>query len=377
MEQTPYVILVANDSTFCYHLRREILQAMVHAGCRVSVICQVLDFRQELEVLSCRVIPINARRRRRNPMEDGVLLWSLLRILRREHPDVVFTNNIKPNVYAGLACRMLGIRYIPNITGLGTPLVQGGRLGKLTRWLYRIGIRGADTVLFQNEDNLDFFRRNRLLGEKSRILLLPGSGVNLEAYPCFPYPAEGTVHFLYAARVMREKGIDQFLAAAREITARHPDTVFHVCGGCDDEGYQSILADAQRQGLIRYHGLQRELLPFYRDCSCFLYPSYYPEGMSNVLLEAAACGRPVIAADCPGCREPVEDGVTGYLVPTRDTAAVIEAAERFLALSPAQRARMGQAGREKMEREFDRQMVAAQYLRLIGQGKSTSSGGTV
>ena len=377
MEQMPYVILVANDSTFCYHLRREVLRAMVQAGCRVSVICQVLDFEQELEALGCRVIPINARRRRRNPLEDGALLFSLLDILGHERPDVVLTNNIKPNVYAGLACRMLGIRYIPNITGLGTPLVQNGRLGKLTRCLYRIGIRGADTVLFQNGDNLKFFQKNHLLRSGARACMLPGSGVNLEAYPCFPYPMEGPVHFLYAARVMREKGIDQFLAAAREITARYPGTVFHVCGSCDDAGYQMILEEAQQQGFIFYHGLQRELLPFYRKCSCFLYPSYYPEGMSNVLLEAAACGRPVIAADCPGCREPVENGITGFLVPPRDTAAVIEAVERFLALSPSQRARMGQAGREKMEREFDRRLVAETYLRLIGQCVPLENGGTV
>jgi galacturonosyltransferase len=162
---------------------------------------------------------------------------------------------------------------------------------------------------------------------------------------------------------MKEKGIDLFLAAARKF--HREDRVFEVVGGCDDENYLRILKEAQEEGIIVYHGLQHDIIPFYERCSCFLYPSYYPEGMSNVLLEAAASGRPVIAADRSGCRETVDHGITGYIVPVNDEAAVLAAVEKFLSLSNNEKREMGLAGRRHIEENFSRKRVIEAYLETI------------
>jgi len=178
------------------------------------------------------------------------------------------------------------------------------------------------------------------------------------------YPTEGEIRFLFAARIMKEKGIDLFMAAARKF---HSENIcFEVCGSCDDERYLEMLQKAHDDGIIVYHGQQKNLNPFYERCSCFLYPSYYPEGMSNVLLEAAASGRPVITADRAGCRETVDDGVSGYIVPVNDEEAVLQAVEKFLNLSWEERKTMGLAGRAKVEREFDREIVVQKYVEEIG-----------
>lgn len=359
------VMLIANDTTFVYNLRREVLQGLIKEGYAVKVVGQILAFKNELEAFGCQVIGLETARHGTNPLTDLVLFGKYYSILKEHKPDVVLTNNIKPNVYAGIACKLLGIKYITNVTGLGTPVENPGPMQKLTTWLYKLGVSGAECVFFQNADNEKFFRDRNMLNKKSRAVLLPGSGVNLEAHPVKPYPDGGKVHFLFAARIMKEKGIDLFLAAARKYHSEN--VVFDVCGMCDDENYGLILNEAHEAGVVVYHGLQKDMNPFYEQCSCFLYPSYYPEGMSNVLLEAAASGRPVVAADRGGCRETVDDGVTGYIVPVNDEAAVLDAVEKFLSLTWEQRRDMGLAGRAKVEKEFDRQIVVDAYIKEIGR----------
>ena len=355
-----HVLMITNDTNFAYNLRREVLCRFVKEGYRVTLVGEILDFRKEFESFGCELIDMKTGRHGTSIIQDLKLFVRYFSVLRKAKPDVVLTNNIKPNVYGGLSCQLLGIPYIPNITGLGTPVEHPGPMQKLTTMLYKIGVAGAKTVLFQNSENLKFFQDRKMLSPKSKVVLLPGSGVNLQSHPLLPYPDTGKTHFLFVARVMKEKGIDLFLSAARKF--HREDLVFEVVGGCDDENYLRILKEAQEAGLIVYHGLQKDMTPFYQRCSCFLYPSYYPEGMSNVLLEAAACGRPVISANRSGCRETVDDGVTGYIVPVNDEAATLNAVEKFLTLSQEARIAMGLAGRAKIEREFDRETVVQMYI---------------
>lgn len=355
--------MIANDSNFVYNLRREVLYKLVQDGHAVTVICQALAHKDELEELGCRVIDLNTPRHGKNPFADAALFIRYFHILKDIRPHVVFTNNIKPNVYAGIACSLLGIPYISNITGLGTPVEHPGLMQVLTTRLYKLGVGRAECIFFQNWENMQFFEKRKMIGRKTRTRLLPGSGVNLQTFLLQPYPEDEPIHFLFAARIMQEKGIDQFLAAARRFHSEK--VVFDVCGMCDDEMYLMVLKDAHEAGVIIYHGQQKDMRPFYKQSHCFLYPSYYPEGMSNVLLEAAASGRPVIAADRSGCRETVENGVSGYVVPIKDEGAVIHAVEKFLSLSWEERRQMGIAGREKMEKEFDRRIVVEQYLQEL------------
>ena len=360
------IVMITNDTNFAYNLRREILEQFVKAGHEVVLVAEILNFKEQFNEMGVRLVNVKTGRHGTNPVDDMNLFRMYRRILKAEHPQIVFTNNIKPNAYAGLSCKMLGISYIPNVTGLGTPVENPGPLQKLTTYLYKLGVSGAKTIFFQNSENQKFFEDRNMIPSSCKPVLLPGSGVNLSSHPLLPYPGENEqIHFLFVARIMKEKGIDLFLAAAKKITKQRNDVVFDVVGQCDDPSYQEILKNAQERGEIVYHGLQHNVIPFYEKCSCFLYPSYYPEGMSNVLLEAAASGRPVIAADRAGCRETLDDGITGFLVPVNDEKAVIEATEKFLQMSSEERKAMGLAGRAKMEREFDRKIVVKAYLEEI------------
>ena len=201
--------------------------------------------------------------------------------------------------------------------------------------------------------------------------LLPGSGVNLKRWSLMEYPGDADgVEFLFIARVIREKGIEEYLWAAKQTKKRRPDAVFHVLGPCDGD-YQGILEEYGKKGIIQYHGEVQDTRRFLRRAHCTIHPSYYPEGMSNVLLESAASGRPVITTDRSGCRETVEDGVTGFVFQQRDKGQLLECVSRFLQMGNEERRQMGLAGRRKMEREFDREIVVQAYMEeLESRGKN-------
>lgn len=354
------VVILINDTTYAFNLRGAIIEKLIHEGFEVVIVGQLLKHQDKLKAMGAKLIGVETGRHGKNPFADLLLMQKYKKILRVEKPNVVLTYNIKPNVYGGMACQQLEIPYLPNITGLGTPVENPGKLQKLTIQLYKIGVAGGACIFFQNEDNRAFFEQHYMLRANARTRVLPGSGVDLTKHPMLPWPEDKIVHFLFAARVMKEKGIDLFLAAARKFASEN--VIFDVCGACDDEKYQSIL---NSEKCVVYHGEQKDMTPFYGECSCFLYPSYYPEGMSNVLLEAAASGRPVIAADRAGCRETLEDGVTGFLVPVNDEKAVIEATEKILKMSNEERQAMGQQGSEKIKKEFDRKLVVQAYWEEI------------
>lgn len=360
------ITLIANDTTFIYNLRREVLAKLVEEGHQVTVLCQFRSHQEALEQIGCRLYDIPIGRRNTNPWADLKLLYHFFQMLRKINPDVVFTNNIKPNVYAGIACRVLGIQYIPNITGLGTPVENPGKLQFLATRLYKYGVAGADTIFFQNDENMRFFEQHHMMPKNSHVCLLPGSGVNLHAYPELPYSPGDVVHFLFVARLLKEKGIELYLSAAKRVAQNYPNVMFHICGGCDDPKYYERVKEAENAGYLQYHGEQKDMRPYFQMAHCVVHPSYYPEGMSNVLLEAAASGRPVIATDRSGCRETVDAGKSGYLIPIKDEEALVAALEDFLGLTWEEREALGHAGRIKMEHEFDRQMVVQKYMDALG-----------
>jgi galacturonosyltransferase len=313
------------------------------------------------------MITLAPERHGKNPLRDAGLLLSYLRLLRAEKPDVVLTFNIKPNIYGGLACRLRNVPYLVNVTGLGVAVEVPGRLQTLTTWLYARGVKRAACVLFQNAENEQFFRRRGMLLNRTPSRLLPGSGVNLERFLPLPYPSGEVTRFLLVARIMQEKGIDLYLNAARRIRQHARNTEFHICGACDAPEYAAILRAEAKAGTILYHGEQPDMRPFFQMAHCVVHPSYYPEGMSNVLLEAAASARPIVATDRSGCREVVADGRSGFLIPVRNEDALTQTLEHFLALSREEQQRMGLEGRAKVEREFDRAIVVDAYRQEIAR----------
>ncbi len=357
------IAILSNNTNSLFGQRRELLTTFVQAGYTVLIVAAQGMHDQELEHLGCRLYPIHFNRRHTNPYEDIKLLRQYYKQLKQLQPDVVLSYHIKPNIYGGLACQLLKIPYLPNITGLGTAVEYPGILQKLTVLLYKLSLRKAHTIFFQNTANQAFFEQHGLISRQTRTVLLPGSGVNLESHPALPYPQEGEINFLFVARILKEKGIDMYLSAARTFSG--PDVKFHICGAFDTPDYQAKVEQAVQEGHLMYHGQQKDMQPFFKACACLLHPSWYPEGMSNVLLEAAASARPAITTNRPGCREIVEDGKTGFIIPVQDEKAFLQAVEKFLAMPWEKRREMGLNARAKVEKEFNRQIVVDAYVKQL------------
>ena len=353
------ILIVSNVTAGLVSFRRELIETLTRDH-TVYILAADNGRRDVLESLGAIIIPAELERHGTNPVKELRSAAFFKSKMREIKPDIVLTYTIKANIYAGMAAASLGIPYVANITGLGPAVENGGLMQKITVPLYRYGLRKARKVFFQNTANRDFMLARHMVRE-GQYDLLPGSGVNLAQYQPTPYPDGDSVDFLFISRVMKEKGIDQYLEAAREIRARHPETRFHVCGRCEQD-YEPLLHALQEEGLILYHGSVNDVAGMHRVCASTGHPSYYPEGMSNVLLESCACGRPIITTNRPGCGEIVDDGVNGFVVREKDSADLVEKIEKFLNLPWERRRDMGLAGRAKVEKEFDRQIVVKKYL---------------
>lgn len=356
------ILILANHSGGLYDFRKDLIAALKQHA-EVSVAVPRNDRWDELQALADRVIELPIDRRGMNPARDAKLLGQYRAILKRLRPDLVLTYTIKPNIYGGLACRELHIPYAVNITGLGSAIENGGWLKRFVLTLYKPALAGAKVVFFENAGNRDTLAATGVV-PRGRDVVLHGAGVNLEDYPSQPYPVEGAVRFLFVGRVMHEKGVDELFSAARRLKRAYGDGVeFHVVGSFE-EGYKPLMDELEQTGVVKYHGYQSDMKHFYAMAGCVVLPSYH-EGMSNVLLEAAASGRPLITSDIPGCREAVEPGVSGYLCPARDADALYAAMRRFLELPPAQRAAMGAASHDWIARNFDKKAVVAETVAAL------------
>lgn len=357
------ILVLANNDVGLYRFRKDLLAALLGAGHEVYISLPDGGFVSELVQLGCRFIDTPIERRGMNPIHDGKLFHQYRAILKEVKPDLVLTYTIKPNIYGGLACRMAHIPYAVNITGLGSAIENGGWLKKFVLALYKPALEGARVVFFENTGNRDTLAATGVV-PKGRDVVLNGAGVNLEDYPYQSYPQEGAVRFLFVGRVMHEKGVDELFAAAKRMKQEYGDGVeFHIVGSFE-EGYKPLMDELEQAGVVKYHGYQSDMKSFYAMASCVVLPSYH-EGMSNVLLEAAASGRPLITSDIPGCREAVEDGNSGYLCPAKDADALYEAMRRFVELPENCRGELGRRGRERMEQQFSKTAVVAETIKHL------------
>ena len=355
------IVIVSNVTRGLYNFRQELIETLAKTN-KVIVLSHGEDRVKELKELGCKWIDVPMDNHGTNPIKEYELLLTYKYLLKKIRPDVVLTYTIKPNIYAGMACASLKIPYIANITGLGTAVENSGWKQKPMMVLYKRGLRKAKKVFFQNKANMEFMLKNNAI--KGDYELIPGSGVNLSRYSLLEYPKGDTVDFTFIGRIIKQKGIEQYIAAAKAIREKYPFTRFHVCGKCD-ESYEKLISELNENGTIIYHGIIDDVPGMHAVSACTVHPSFYPEGMSNVLLESCACGRPVITTDRPGCREAVDVGVNGFLVKQRDSEDLIKKIEKFLSLSWEERRQMGLKGRAKVEREFDRGIVVRKYLEAI------------
>lgn len=355
-------MILSNHHAYTYNFRKEIIQKLIAEKYEVYIICPYGEKVEYLKEMGCKFIDVPLDRRGTNPITDFNLLVRYNNLIKKIKPSVVLAYTIKPNIYGSLICKKLNIPFIANVTGLGTAVEKASFIQNVLIMFYRVSFKKISCIFFQNAENKQFFIENRIGLGKHKII--PGSGVNIDYFNLLGYPPDEIIEFLFVSRIMKEKGIDQYLEAAEFITKKYPDTRFHVLGFCE-EAYEDKLRNLQENGIIQYHGMQSDVREFHKISHCTIHPTYYPEGMSNVLLESAACGRPIITTNRSGCREIVDDGVNGYIVEQQNSQDLIEKIEKFLELSHQEKMKMGLAGREKVAREFDRNIVVEAYLSEI------------
>lgn len=355
------ILIVANNDVGLYKFRREIIEELLQT-CEIHLCLPDGDYIKNFTDSGCIYHACEFDRHGLNPLAELKQISFYRKLLRNIRPDIVFTYTIKPNIYAGMACASLNIPYVANITGLGKAIEKGGLLQKVLLYLYRYGLRKAKMVFFQNEANQAFMLSRHIV--KGRYALLPGSGVNLKEHRAEPYPdAEEPLIFVNIGRIMKEKGADEILYAAKVIREDYPNVVFRIIGGFDDTFDEKVKA-AVDAGDIEYLGYQSDIHACLKEAHAIVHASYH-EGMSNVLLEAAACARPIIATDVAGCRETYEDGVSGISCKVRSGDDLVRAIREFIALPYEEKSKMGQAGRRKAECEFDRAIVIERYLKEV------------
>ena len=355
-------LIITNHSYMLWQFRKELIQELLKKG-EVIISTPFVGHEDDFKALGCRCIETKLERRGKNPVQEAQLFGSYFRLLKKEKPDLVITYSIKPNIYAGLLCRLLHISYAANVQGLGTAF-QSKKMAAAATILYRMALKKARTVFFENTGNAKIFVQRRILSRR-QITLLHGAGVNLDLYQEKPYPSEeGGIRFLYMGRIMREKGMDELFPVMERMKAEYGEIIQFDFVGFFEDDYKEIVEEMNRKGIIHFYGFQEDPQPYYEAAHCVVLPSWH-EGMSNVLLEGAATGRALICSDIPGCREAVVDGKTGFLTIVKDEKSLEAAMRAFLSLSAKERESMGQRGQKWIQKKFNRRQVVENTLKAL------------
>ena len=347
------ILIVTNHSYMLYRFRKELIQELLKEN-KVYISTPFVGHEEDLKEIGCQCIDTEVDRRGINPATDLKLMHKYKNILKQIKPDMVITYSIKPNVYMGFLCRFKGIPYFANVQGLGTAFKKK-KLATLVTFMYKTALKKVSSVFFENIANAqEFIDRNII--SKNKITVLHGAGINLDSYQYCEYPNDGVIRFLYLGRIMKEKGMDEWFEAAVKLKKEYQDKVsFEMVGFFEDE-YKELVEKLVAEGVIVFHGFQNDPIPFYQNASCVVLPSYH-EGMSNVILEAQAIGRPVITSNIPGCKEGIIDGKTGLLCNVKDAKSLYEKMNEMIFKSNEEMKLMGKLGREHMISNFDKKKV--------------------
>lgn len=367
----PVVALLTNHDDDVYCFRKELIEGLEADGYNVLVSC---PYGEKLELMSNSHFKhdnVDIDRRGTNPVLDIKLMLHYLRMMCKYRPDAVLTYTSKPNVYGSLAAACLGIPYVNNVTGLGSVLGMNKVLQIFILFLFKIAFRKSGCIFFQNDENMKLALKKKLV--KGNYQLIPGSGVNTERFPLQGYPEGGNgiegekVVFNYIGRVLHDKGVDDYIEAARRIKRKYPNTEFNILGFIEptEKRYEGILQKLGEQHIVYYRGQQKDVKPFIERAHAIIHPSTYGEGMSNVLLENASSGRFIITTDNAGCKETLIDGVTGFMYHGGDVEELVEKIEKFLKMDNKERKTMGIQGRNYVQKNFSRDIVVDAYLHKV------------
>jgi glycosyltransferase involved in cell wall biosynthesis len=364
------VWIAINTTWNIFNFRRGLIVALGEAGFRVAAYGPPDEYIDRVKSAGARYVPMHLNNASTHPLRELVTLWRMLILLQRERPALLLTYTPKVNIYLALAARVWGIPVVANVSGLGRTFIAGGWLTRVARVLYRIAFSWPKWIFFQNTEDRAVFC-DAGLAKAERTALLPGSGVDVSRFsPRQKAHENGTFVFLMVARLMWDKGVGEYVEAARQLKAEFPGVSFQLMGFLDVLSPSAVpRSDVEvwvREGVIDYLGHSDDMVPFYAESDCVVLPSYR-EGMPKTLLEAASMGLPAITTDVPGCRQAVVDGETGLLCKVRDAASLADTMRRMLLLPAGHRAAMGATARERIVREFDEQIVVGRYMEVVKQ----------
>ncbi|MBE6730285.1 MAG: glycosyltransferase family 4 protein [Ruminococcaceae bacterium] len=355
------ILIITNHSYMLYRFRKELIENLMESH-EVVLSMPFQGHEEDFMAMGLKCLNTKMDRRGINIKEDLKLCKGYDKLIREENPDIVITYSIKPNVYAGAVCAKRNIPYFVNVQGLGTAFQRKG-LAALVTLMYKFSLRKAKKVFFENTGNAREFINRKIIKE-DKTVVLSGAGINLKEYAFTPYPENDKIHFLYLGRIMKEKGIDELFAAFKRLYSELGDKVQLDLVGFYDDDYEAKVNELVNEGLAVFYGFQSEPRPYYASADCVVMPSYH-EGLSNVLLEAAAMGRPIITTDIHGCKETVSDGESGLLCKVQDEESLYQKMKEFTLLTMEQRKEMGIKAREKIEKEFDKQKVVEKTVAAV------------
>lgn len=364
------LLLSINTSWNIVNFRAGLVRAMAGHGFKVAAASPSDAHTTRLEEIGCHHIPLAIDNKGTNPLKDTILFLKYLELMRRTKPDVYLSWTIKPNIYGSLAAHILRIPVICNVSGLGTTFLHNGWLTRFVKLLYRVALSRSAVVFFQNREDLDLFIESRLV-RPEQGQLLPGSGINLDRFSPVAIAQrkvdDGPV-FILVARLLWDKGIREYVEAARQIKAQMPQARFRLLGFLDVENRTAVprqtVKNWEQEGIIEYLGQTDDVRPYLADADCVVLPSYR-EGTPRSLLEAAAMARPLIATDVPGCRDVIDNGVNGWLCKIKDADDLAAKMFRFAKSTDEQRLEMGRQSRLKAERQFNERIIVDAYIAAI------------
>lgn len=358
---TRVLILINNDAGL-YKFRKELLEELLK-DYEVYISLPKGPFINDLVKLGCIFIETEINRRGTNPITDIKLIMQYRKILKDVKPDIIYSYTIKPNIYGGLLARAMKIPFVGTVTGLGSSIKSNHLLKNVVINLYKMSFKKSQRIFFQNIENLNFFQSNNIIND-NQIKIVPGSGVNLKDYQYQEYPKDlNYSNFIFIGRLMKEKGILELFETAKYFKEKSIKINFHILGFLEED-LEKVLNELEKKDIVIYHGQQFDVSSFISESHAIIHPSYH-EGLSNVLLEAAASGRPILASDIPGCRETFDEGITGFGFEPKSTDSLIKTIKKFIELPYEQKELMGILGREKIEREFNREKVVDAYIKEI------------
>lgn len=372
-EKKPLIALLTNNDDDIYCFRKELIEALIEQGYEVLISCPYGEKFELMKGIPYKYDDPEIDRRGTSIINDGKLFLHYRKLFKKYRPAVVLTYTAKPNVYGSMAAHLQRIPVINNVTGLGSVLNKSGVMQKFIMALFKAAYRKSDCIMFQNSTNMELMKKLGMV--KGDYKLIPGSGVDTDRYPLQDYPAGGDgksgekIVFNYIGRILHDKGVDDYIEAAKRIKKQYPQTEFNMLGFIEptEIHYEKLLKELGKADIVQYRGSQKDVKPFIARAHATIHPSTYGEGMSNVLLESAASGRPLITTDNPGCQETVKAGETGFIYPGGNVNALCQTIETFLKMENEDRKEMGQRGRAYIKTNFSRDIVIKAYLEKIDE----------